>query len=142
MQAERRPFYDPRDILEQARARLDFLQVQASGEKVDYLSFVQDGWPTPDSGLGRSIELLRDPGVQVALISNASLLDRADVRRELRLADWVSLKVVAVREPSWRKARPHERRWRRCSKKAVSWKRSIMGTPSMSGASGKGAARP
>lgn len=106
MLAERRSFYNPQDILEQARARLDTLQ--AAGEKVDYLSFVPDGEPTLDSGLGRSIELLRNLRVPIAVISNASLIDRSDVRQELGLADWVSLKVDAVRELSWRRLnRPH-----------------------------------
>ena len=38
-----------------------------------------------------------DDGVN-AVITNASLLSRQDVRDELALADWVSLKVDAVRE--------------------------------------------
>jgi len=103
---ERRAFYEPRDILDEVRNRLNFLR--AAGEKVDYLSFVPDGEPTLDSRLGLTIELLRALGVPVAVISNASLIDREEVRRELGLADWVSLKLDAAAERPWRRVnRPH-----------------------------------
>jgi wyosine [tRNA(Phe)-imidazoG37] synthetase (radical SAM superfamily) len=103
---ERRAFYEPRDILAAVRLRLEHLR--ATGEKVDYLSFVPDGEPTLDARLGLTIELLRTLGVRVAVISNASLIDREEVRRELGLADWVSLKLDAATERSWRQInRPH-----------------------------------
>jgi wyosine [tRNA(Phe)-imidazoG37] synthetase (radical SAM superfamily) len=103
---ERRVFYEPREILAEVRARLNALQ--AEGEKVDYLSFVPDGEPTLDIGLGRSIQMLKTLGVPVAVISNASLIDSAEVRRELALADWVSLKLDAATERPWRRVnRPH-----------------------------------
>lgn len=106
MLAERRSFDEPREIFEVVRTRLDALR--AAGEKVDYLSFVPDGEPTLDSGLGRAIEELRVLGLKVAVISNASLIDRVEVRRELGLADWVSLKVDSVRQDGWRRInRPH-----------------------------------
>ena len=104
--AERRAFYEPRDILALARVRLNFLR--AAGEKVDYLSFVPDGEPTLDSRLGLALEMLKTLGVPVAVISNASLIDSAEVRRELALADWVSLKLDAASERPWRRVnRPH-----------------------------------
>jgi len=106
MLAERRAFDEPRVIFEAVRTRLEALR--RAGEKVDYLSFVPDGEPTLDGGLGRTIELLRGLGAKVAVISNASLLDRAEVRRELGLADWVSLKVDCTGEEVWRRVnRPH-----------------------------------
>jgi wyosine [tRNA(Phe)-imidazoG37] synthetase (radical SAM superfamily) len=106
MLAERRGFYEPQDILAEARSRLDLLG--AAGERVDYLSFVPDGEPTLDSGLGRSIELLKGLGVPVAVITNASLLDQEQVRRELGQADWVSLKLDAADERLWRRVNhPH-----------------------------------
>jgi wyosine [tRNA(Phe)-imidazoG37] synthetase (radical SAM superfamily) len=104
--AERRSFYEPQDILAETQTRLNFLR--AAGEKVEYLSFVPDGEPTLDSGLGRSIELLRTLEVPVAVISNASLIDSGEVRRELGWADWVSLKLDAASELPWRRVnRPH-----------------------------------
>jgi wyosine [tRNA(Phe)-imidazoG37] synthetase (radical SAM superfamily) len=104
--SERRAFYEPQDVLDEARRRLSFLR--AAGERVDYLSFVPDGEPTLDSGLGRTIELLKGLGVPVAVISNASLIDREEVGRELAFADWVSLKLDAADERCWRRVnRPH-----------------------------------
>jgi wyosine [tRNA(Phe)-imidazoG37] synthetase (radical SAM superfamily) len=73
-----------------------------------YLTFVPDGEPTLDINLGREIELLRPFGIKIAVITNSSLMWREDVREALMQADWVSLKVDAVREDIWRRIdRPH-----------------------------------
>jgi wyosine [tRNA(Phe)-imidazoG37] synthetase (radical SAM superfamily) len=78
------------------------------GEQVDYLTFVPDGEPTLDTGLGNQLHLLRPLGVPLAVITNASLLTREDVRRELAGADRVSVKIDSVRHESWRHIdRPH-----------------------------------
>jgi wyosine [tRNA(Phe)-imidazoG37] synthetase (radical SAM superfamily) len=106
LRAQRRRFFDPAQIRAQVENRLRALQAQ--GERVDYLSFVPDGEPTLDLELGRAIALLRSLAVPVAVISNASLIDRKDVQVDLRKADWVCLKVDAVRELTWRRLnRPH-----------------------------------
>ena len=61
-----------------------------------------------DVNLGKEIDMLRSMGVPVAVLTNASLIDRADVREDLAKADLVSLKVDAVSEPFWLKVnRPH-----------------------------------
>jgi wyosine [tRNA(Phe)-imidazoG37] synthetase (radical SAM superfamily) len=106
MQVQRQQFYPPEEIL---RAVTDKLQeARRAGERVDYLTFVPDGEPTLDVHLGREIELLKPLGVPIAVISNASLVTRADVRDELLQADWVSLKIDSVREQTWRRInRPH-----------------------------------
>ncbi len=102
----RRRFFDPAEIRVQVENRLQTLQAQ--GERVDYLSFVPDGEPTLDLELGRAIALLRPLALPIAVISNASLIDRKDVQLDLRQADWVCLKVDAVRELTWRRLnRPH-----------------------------------
>jgi wyosine [tRNA(Phe)-imidazoG37] synthetase (radical SAM superfamily) len=76
---------------------------------VDYLTFVPDGEPGLDVNLGRSIELLRPLGIPIAVISNASLLWREDVRAVTGKADWVSVKVDSVDEILWKQLnRPHE----------------------------------
>ena len=67
-----------------------------TGEPIDYLTIVSDGEPTLDANLGRMIELLRPLGIKIAVITNASLIWREDVRSELKKADWVSLKVDSV----------------------------------------------
>ena len=106
MQTERSDFYDPERIFEEVRKRVE--EVRAAGEWIDYLSFVPDGEPTLDLNLGREIELVRELGIKIAVITNSSLIWREDVRDELARADWVSLKVDSVREDVWRRIdRPH-----------------------------------
>ncbi|MCD6334951.1 MAG: radical SAM protein [Candidatus Latescibacteria bacterium] len=101
MQVERRAFYDPEEILKEVRDKVE--RSREAGEAMDYLTFVPDGEPTLDVHLGREIELLKPLGIPIAVITNASLIGRGDVREELMKADWVSLKVDAVREEVWRR---------------------------------------
>ncbi len=83
-------------------------EILRRGERLDYLTFVPDGEPTLDVNLGRAIESLKALGVPIAVITNASLVRRADVRRELALADWVSLKFDALEPKLWRRVNaPH-----------------------------------
>jgi wyosine [tRNA(Phe)-imidazoG37] synthetase (radical SAM superfamily) len=105
--AERKEFYPPEEIVRRVEKKLQ--AARKKGEAVDYLAFVPDGEPTLDINLGREIEALRSLGVKIAVITNASLLDRPDVRADLSRADWVSVKVDAVSEDIWRKVnRPHK----------------------------------
>jgi wyosine [tRNA(Phe)-imidazoG37] synthetase (radical SAM superfamily) len=106
--AERRAFYPPEEVVHQVEARVR--DVRARGEAIDTLAFVPDGEPTLDVHLGREIAALRALGLPLAVLSNASLVDREDVQRDLLCADWVCLKVDAVREGVWRRInRPHGR---------------------------------
>jgi wyosine [tRNA(Phe)-imidazoG37] synthetase (radical SAM superfamily) len=106
MQAERQPFYEPEEILQDVRGKVE--KAREAGEPIDYLTFVPDGEPTLDINLGCEIELLRPSGIKIAVITNSSLVWREDVREALLQADWVSLKVDAVREDTWRRFdRPH-----------------------------------
>jgi wyosine [tRNA(Phe)-imidazoG37] synthetase (radical SAM superfamily) len=83
--------------------------VTAAGDTIDYLTFVPDGEPTLDVGLAEEIMLLRPLGIDVAVITNASLISRPDVRATLALADWVSVKVDSVDEAIWRRVNhPHQ----------------------------------
>jgi wyosine [tRNA(Phe)-imidazoG37] synthetase (radical SAM superfamily) len=101
-----RPFYPAETIHRQVAEHL--ASIRERGEEADYLTFVPDGEPTLDSGLGAAIDGLSDLGLPIAVISNSSLVWREDVRAALRRADWVSLKVDSVREASWRQInRPH-----------------------------------
>jgi wyosine [tRNA(Phe)-imidazoG37] synthetase (radical SAM superfamily) len=70
-------------------------------ESIDYLTFVPDGEPTLDDNLGKTIELLRDLDIKIAIITNSSLIWRKKVRETLQMADWVSLKVDSVDETLW-----------------------------------------
>ncbi|MBL7065779.1 MAG: radical SAM protein [Anaerolineae bacterium] len=106
MEIERRTFYDPEKIVQDVRDKVE--KAKEAGEPIDYLTFVPDGEPTLDVNLGREIELLRPLGIKTAVITNASLLWRKDVRADLMQADWVSLKVDSTREDIWRRVnRPH-----------------------------------
>lgn len=104
----RREFYPPEEIFNAVNQKVK--QVKAAGGKIDYLTFVPDGEPTLDIHLGKAIELLRPLSIKIAVISNASLLWKENVRQELALADLVSLKMDAVEETAWRKVnRPNAR---------------------------------
>jgi wyosine [tRNA(Phe)-imidazoG37] synthetase (radical SAM superfamily) len=108
MQVERETFYEPEKILQDVESKIR--KARQAGEPIDYLTFVPDGEPSLDANLGREIELLRPLGIRTAVITNCSLIWRADVREALTHIDWVSLKVDAVREQTWRQVnRPHGR---------------------------------
>jgi len=106
MQVERQTFYKPEHILGEVYEKVAL--AKSERKQVDYLTFVSDGEPTLDAALGKEIALLRPLGIKIALISNASLIDREDVKDDLARTDLVSLKVDAVNEEAWRKVnRPH-----------------------------------
>lgn len=106
MQVQRQAFYEPGEIVAAVQDKV--AKAQEAGEAIDYLTFVPDGEPTLDLHLGREIELLRPLGLPIAVITNASLIWRPDVRKDLMGADWVSLKLDAVEEAVWRRIdRPH-----------------------------------
>ncbi|MBN2198785.1 MAG: radical SAM protein [Candidatus Aminicenantes bacterium] len=106
MQAHRRSFFRPEEILHDVRDKVE--KSRRAGESIDYLTFVPDGEPTLDLGLERTIDLLRPLGIPIAVITNSSLLWDEEVRAALLKTDWVSLKADAAREEIWRKIdRPH-----------------------------------
>ncbi len=106
MRSERTAFYRPDEIYQEVLERVE--QADAAGDPIDYLTFVPDGEPTLDAHLGESIDRLKRIGLPIAVISNASLLWRADVQNDLANADWVSVKVDAADEETWTAVnRPH-----------------------------------
>jgi wyosine [tRNA(Phe)-imidazoG37] synthetase (radical SAM superfamily) len=107
MEMEPRPFYKTARIAGEARRKLE--QAREKGEPVDYVTFVPDGEPTLDANLGAEIDVLKELGVKMAVITNGSLLWREDVQQDLLKAGWVSLKVDAVSEETWRRVnQPHK----------------------------------
>jgi wyosine [tRNA(Phe)-imidazoG37] synthetase (radical SAM superfamily) len=107
MLVDRQAFYKPEQILMQVERKIDDATLR--GERIDYITFVPDGEPTLDVNLGREISLLKHVGIPIAVITNASLLWREEVREELLAADFVSLKVDAVSHDLWRRInRPHK----------------------------------
>jgi wyosine [tRNA(Phe)-imidazoG37] synthetase (radical SAM superfamily) len=106
MQIRRQFLNEPDEVFEVVRAKVE--KTLAAGERIDYLSFVPDGEPTLDINLGREIDLIRQLNIDIAVITNGSILDDPDVQHELAKADLVSLKVDAAREKAWRLVdRPH-----------------------------------
>ncbi len=106
MSIRRQSFYPPRELFQAVAAKL--AEANAINAVVDFLTFVPDGEPTLDIHLGEEIAALRSLPPQIAVISNAALIWRPEVRAELAQADWVSLKVDSAQEAVWRKInRPH-----------------------------------
>ena len=83
---------------------------ESKGEVIDYLTFVPDGEPTLDSGLGEQIRLLHRFGYRIAVITNSSLLWLPDVRKDLEKADLVSMKIDTILPAEWHATdRPHRK---------------------------------
>jgi wyosine [tRNA(Phe)-imidazoG37] synthetase (radical SAM superfamily) len=98
---EPRRIYSPERVIAAVERRVR--TTTDAGDRPDYLTFVPEGEPTLDASLGEEIRGLRPLGVPTAVLSNGSLLWREDVREALRHADWVSLKVDAADERTWRR---------------------------------------
>ncbi len=106
MQIERCEFYKHEDIFSQTEKKIR--ELKARGEHVDYITYVADGEPTLDKNLGIEINLLKQFGVKIAVITNASLLWIDEVKKDLMKADWVSLKIDAADYETWHRVdRPH-----------------------------------
>jgi wyosine [tRNA(Phe)-imidazoG37] synthetase (radical SAM superfamily) len=106
MSVDRQAFYKQEKVIRVVRDKV--AKARAIGEAIDYLTFVPDGEPTLDLNLAAEISALSELDIPIAVISNASLIWRDDVRDDLMGADWVSLKVDAVRVSTWRRInRPH-----------------------------------
>jgi len=103
---KRREFYSVEEIKNQVFKKIK--EIKKQKEKINFLSFVPDGEPTLDINLGKEIEVLKDSGIPIAVITNSSLINKADVKKDLGKADWVSVKIDAVSENIWKKVnRPH-----------------------------------
>jgi len=107
MTTERQYFYKPEDIFREVKRKV--VESASRDERIDYLTFVPDGEPTLDINLGKEISLLKQIGIPIAVLTNASLIWRHDVKEDLLEADFVSLKVDAFSEGLWRTMnRPHK----------------------------------
>ena len=105
--ADRQAFYKPEDLARVIKRKIH--EATIKNERIDYLTFVPDGEPTLDFNISKEIFSLKQIEMPTAVITNASLLWRDDVKEDLQKADFVSLKVDAVSEDLWRKVnRPHK----------------------------------
>ncbi len=97
---ERRDFYPPERILAQVRVALDSHE---PGE-IDYVTFVGQGEPTLCASLGSLIREIKNmTDIRMAVITNGSLLYRADVRDELAIADVVMPTLDAADQKTFRR---------------------------------------
>jgi wyosine [tRNA(Phe)-imidazoG37] synthetase (radical SAM superfamily) len=104
---DRQAFYKPEDLSRAVKRKIH--EATIKNERIDYLTFVPDGEPTLDLNISTEISVLKETGMPIAVITNASLLWRDDVKEDLRKADFVSLKIDAVSEDLWRQVnRPHK----------------------------------
>lgn len=101
MQVDRGEFYNPEEIFKEVENKVS--KAVKRGEPIDYLTFVPDGEPTLDINLGKEIALLKPLGIKIAVITNASIIWKADVREDLSKADWISLKIDALSQDVWRR---------------------------------------
>ncbi len=107
MTTERQHFYNLEDIVKEVERKM--VEAALRDERIDYLTFVPDGEPTLDLNLGKETSLLTQTGIPTAVLTNASLIWREDVREDLLEADFVSLKVDICSEGLWRRInRPHK----------------------------------
>jgi wyosine [tRNA(Phe)-imidazoG37] synthetase (radical SAM superfamily) len=91
-------WFPPEDILAQIKEAVD------SGQRIDVITFSGSGEPTLCRDLGRLIRAIKKmTAIPVAVLTNATLFTRADVRRELLAADIVVPSLDAVRGPVFRR---------------------------------------
>ena len=108
LRVRRLAFRDPDQVVEAVSAKV--VAARGAAEAIDYITIVPDGEPTLDLNLGGIIRGLGSLGFPIAVITNGSLLTLRDVRTAVAAADWVSLKVDAADEATWRRInRPHGR---------------------------------
>lgn len=106
IQTEREEFYNTEEVVQDVEKKVK--KAKERGESIDYLTFVPDGEPTLDINLGSEIELLKGFDIKIAVITNASLLQKKDVQDNLYKADWVSIKIDAINHEIWHRInRPH-----------------------------------
>ncbi len=105
LEAKRRKFYDPETLVDAVSRKIS----EVGLDSIDYVTFVPDGEPTLDVNLGIEARKIKEYApVKLAVITNGSLLWMDSVQMDLNEFDWVSVKVDAVEEKTYRRIdRPH-----------------------------------
>jgi wyosine [tRNA(Phe)-imidazoG37] synthetase (radical SAM superfamily) len=96
----RSAFYEPSVIYSEVKKHIEKSQPD---DMPDFLTFVSNGEPTLDINLGSTIQQLKQLNIPIAVITNASLLYNKQVRDDLNLANYVSVKIDAGIEETWKK---------------------------------------
>ena len=96
-------WFPPDEILAQIKDAV------GSGQRIDVITFSGSGEPTLSRDIGRLIRAIKKmTRIPVAVLTNATLLTRKAVRRELAAADIVVPSLDAVPAPVFRRVnRPH-----------------------------------
>ena len=97
---EQQDFFSPMIIYTEVKDR--WKEIKANKERIDYISFVPDGEPTLDKNLCETIGLLQGFGIKIAVFTNSSLIWKKEVQSALNLADYVSVKIDAIEENTWK----------------------------------------
>jgi wyosine [tRNA(Phe)-imidazoG37] synthetase (radical SAM superfamily) len=93
-----------RKIYVPTRKIIDEIKSLPGDLEIDYYTFSGRGEPTLAKNFGETIEALRETGKgPIAVLTNASLIDRNDVQEELKKTDFVSLKLDAFSQKSFEK---------------------------------------
>jgi len=93
---KRKVFVPTKDILKE----IDLLDPV----KIDYITFSGMGEPTLAKNLGNIIRAIRRRRkAKIAVLTNASLITKKDVQRDLKLTDFVALKLDAHSESLFKK---------------------------------------
>ncbi len=106
LSTKRKEIFKPEKIYNAVYEKVNYLR--KNNEQLDYLTFIADGEPTLDLNIGKCIEILKPLGINIAVITNSSLLWDKNVREDLMKADLVSVKIDTVIPAIWHKInRPH-----------------------------------
>ena len=92
------------------RVKAELTAYLSRDERIDCITFSGSGEPTLNEGIGEIIRFLKTdyPQYRVALLTNSTLLDRSDVRREVMDADVVMASIDAATQTSFERVnRPH-----------------------------------
>lgn len=97
---EQKEYYLPMIMYTEIKERIS--ELKSNKERIDYLSFVPDGEPTLDLNLYETIQLIQDFGIKIAVFTNSSLIWKKEVQATLNLVDYVSIKIDAIDETTWK----------------------------------------
>lgn len=100
---ETRLFNSGRKVFVSTEAILKEIKDLPKNIKIDYITFSGNGEPTLAKNLGIIIKRIRNIRKEkIAIITNASLINKSDVQDDLMLADFVILKLDANAEDLFR----------------------------------------
>lgn len=95
----RATYFSPEEVYKAVGNKIE--TINNLGSEIDYLTFVPPGEPALDENLDETIKLLKNLSIKIAIISNASIMTRENVKKDFLLADYISLKVDTLKYETW-----------------------------------------